>query len=62
MSTDWNPRRETDDGIGRPLFLRITAVRRDASPVSRYGADGEVETFVEVVEPRLPLFIFDLHA
>jgi hypothetical protein len=24
MSTDWNPRRETDDGIGRPLFLRIT--------------------------------------
>jgi xanthine dehydrogenase accessory factor len=45
--------------IAPDIFTDLrNAVRSGVSSVSQYGVNDEVEAFVEVVEPRVPLFIF----
>jgi len=48
-----------EDGITQRILSDLhTAVRSGVSSVARYGADAVVETFIEVVEPQVPLVIF----
>jgi xanthine dehydrogenase accessory factor len=50
--------KETDTVISEILADLQVAIRSGVSSVTRYGSDATVETFVEIVDPQVPLVIF----